>query len=498
MTNTFRPGKYKHYKGGMYTAFCLAEDKFGNKYVLYRQESHNHDFWIRPVEMFTDQVDVQGVKTERFAKSGKSRDIAEMIKELAEILKNRDLDVYHSESKEVFCIPEIETTKKSIAVSRRDVQNVGGYLSEYALAGRMEYSICKIDGNLRIIKGKSLPDGLKLIIGDNREELIKNFINPCSIDLQIAESGYLRTRHKKLDIGSIAHPVNASELWKPIRIYKDSTGSYIKLKPRQTVITHTKERISIPNDCAGKIEVKSTYARLSLSVTMGDFCNPGYCGYFPLEISNHGNHTIILHAGETMAQLMLMPLVGPIINRYAQKATFRNNDGIDDGNPYTFYRERALKQIRKQNGAESVIVLYQKIYEGINAETAEDMNAYRARFENNFLTFCQRKMKKEKYLNASREPDIKILCKKYIERERRIKRFWNIPIGVVITAIVLPILGIIAQLNTDWMPKIFTPRAIPIIIFIIVVSLIFYFKKPKEFCTLEKIDIDRMISSFSE
>ena len=50
-------GTYKHYKEGKrYIAFCIANDRYMNKYVLYQQCYGTNDFWIRPYDMFFDSV----------------------------------------------------------------------------------------------------------------------------------------------------------------------------------------------------------------------------------------------------------------------------------------------------------------------------------------------------------------------------------------------------------------------------------------------------------
>ena len=121
----------------------------------------------------------------------------------------------------------------------------------------------------------------ELKVGENDVELIKKIINPCSIDLQIADSGFLTSKYKVLDPQSIEHVSSATDLWKKVKMFrsKNHSSEFIKLRPGKTILTHTKERICIPKDCAGKVEIKSTYARLSLAITSGDFCNPGYNCY---------------------------------------------------------------------------------------------------------------------------------------------------------------------------------------------------------------------------
>ena len=267
------------------------------------------------------------------------------------------------------------------------------------------------------------------------------------------------------------------------------------------VLTHTKELIKIPKDCAAKIEIKSTFARLSLSITTGDFCNPGYKGYYPLEIKNNGKHTIILHEGETMAQLMLLPLQGPILNEYSRKATFINNKGYDDGTPYSFWKERSIKALRKKDGTQLLLNLYQEIMNSVDNQTTEDVNGFKERFSNNFLPYCQKHLDgKALSKSGDNTPDAKKLLLNYIKKEKLLKSFLMIKWGAVLLSIIsaiLPNMLTIVQLDENmgiiqlfihfFWPWLF----VSIILAIIAISLFIF--SPKVFCTFEKYDIDKAI-----
>jgi cyclomaltodextrinase / maltogenic alpha-amylase / neopullulanase len=62
-------GKYKHYKGKYYEVIGVGrhsetlEDMVIYK-ALYQEEGGN--LWVRPIKMFTEEVDVNGIKKPRF------------------------------------------------------------------------------------------------------------------------------------------------------------------------------------------------------------------------------------------------------------------------------------------------------------------------------------------------------------------------------------------------------------------------------------------------
>ena len=60
-------GKYKHYKGNEYEVIGVAKhSETLEELVVYRALYGNHDLWVRPIEMFTEEVEVNGKKIPRF------------------------------------------------------------------------------------------------------------------------------------------------------------------------------------------------------------------------------------------------------------------------------------------------------------------------------------------------------------------------------------------------------------------------------------------------
>ena len=520
-------GNYKHYKEGKkYTAFCIANDKYMNQYVLYQQCYGTLDFWIRPFSMFFDSVKCTSASGEeksvaRFKISGKAKAPDEYIDRLVQMIKEIDIRIHHSETMQTYIITSISKEEGIVSVEPFDffeeqcnyLGGQGGYITQYELIRRMGKNCCLVNHKLEVWDiSSNIPDTMRLLIDGYSNEDIKALINPCSIDFRIAETGFLKTRLKTVDPQSIEHATKASDLWRSVKLKKskDGKGEYFKLWPGQTVLTHVKNRIKLPADCAGKIEIKSSYARLSLSITSGDFCNPGYDGFYPLEITNHGNHIILLHAGSVMGQLMLIPVMGPVLEENSKKATQKNKEkGYDDGTPYTFWLENSIKRMRKGSGHESIIDIYEKLRKEIQTGKVDDVNASKERFDDNFLSFCQNKIHKEKYKSQDeRMPDIRKLLNGYISHEKLLKGVYSIRwltgIGSIIGFIYATV-GFIFQGNEKavsnflikWYKNI--PQSFKCLLFIVslvflLVSIFLHIKKPKSFCTFEKIDMEKVLS----
>lgn len=488
-------GKYVHFKGNTYNVFCLAKDLEDQLFVIYKQCYGDKSFWVRPYKMFFEKVELNGKIVDRFTPTNGVRKKSNgKIKTLINLVENQELAMRNSETLEEYFIVNVNEEWNYVVICAKNKQGAG-YLTEYELLGRMGYSGCVINGEMRVFnKQTPVSEVAKLKIGNNDISLLLKQLNPCSIDLQIAQSGYLITKKKIVDPQSIELISRANTLWKKVKVYKSKrqNTTFFKIRPGETILTHTKEKLKIPYDCAGKIEIKSTYARLSLSISSGDFCNPGYEGYFPFEITNKGNHTIILHQCETMAQLMLIQMNGPIFVNYKEKATYRNDQGYDDGTPYSFWRERSINQLRNERGTQEIVNVYYGILNSINSDNTKDINAFRQRLNNNFLPFCQKKLNKNKYRNQDNElPDNKKIIYDYIKREKFLKSISKIKwISIVLTLLSSLIPLFFQYWETDLATKLWV--CLGIIITLLTITILLWLKFPKYFCTFEYVDIEKI------
>jgi hypothetical protein len=61
-------GRYRHYKGGLYEVTGVVRHSESlAPMVLYRPLYNDSGWWVRPFEMFTGEVAVDGRPTPRFA-----------------------------------------------------------------------------------------------------------------------------------------------------------------------------------------------------------------------------------------------------------------------------------------------------------------------------------------------------------------------------------------------------------------------------------------------
>jgi hypothetical protein len=66
--NDIKPGIYKHYKNKNYKVICEAtHSETREKVVVYQCLYDDYSIWVRPKEMFTELVEVEGMQVPRFA-----------------------------------------------------------------------------------------------------------------------------------------------------------------------------------------------------------------------------------------------------------------------------------------------------------------------------------------------------------------------------------------------------------------------------------------------
>lgn len=70
--STVRPGRYRHYKGNFYQVIDIAyHSETEERLVLYRQLYGDGSLWVRPLDMFIENVLVDGYQVPRFDYIGK-------------------------------------------------------------------------------------------------------------------------------------------------------------------------------------------------------------------------------------------------------------------------------------------------------------------------------------------------------------------------------------------------------------------------------------------
>lgn len=67
MGNSIKPGRYRHYKGNEYIVFGTARhSETEEELVVYRTDYGDKSYWVRPLQMFVETIEINGKTIPRF------------------------------------------------------------------------------------------------------------------------------------------------------------------------------------------------------------------------------------------------------------------------------------------------------------------------------------------------------------------------------------------------------------------------------------------------
>ena len=99
--------------------------------------------------------------------------------------------------------------------------------------------------------------------------------------------------------------VSGTDDAKPVKSFFDSTrrrfGETFLLHPNQTVLCSSLEYIKLPDNVFGVLNIRSSYARLGLSIST--IIQAGYTGCISIELTNVNNNPIRLRVGARIFQI---------------------------------------------------------------------------------------------------------------------------------------------------------------------------------------------------
>jgi dCTP deaminase len=147
---------------------------------------------------------------------------------------------------------------------------------------------------------------------------------PASIDLHLGDTllywpEWIR-RDPRVDQSHLWCTWTAEDLHEP-------SGPIWVLQPGYRYLAATRERIRMPDDLAGQIDARSSWARDGLNVLAGPagFIDPGFIGYVVLELSVIGSQ-LVLWPGASIAQLIVHRMERPARRPYSGK--YQDQTGV--------------------------------------------------------------------------------------------------------------------------------------------------------------------------
>jgi len=114
------------------------------------------------------------------------------------------------------------------------------------------------------------------------------------------------------------------------------------LHPGEFVLGSTAERIGIPDDLVGRLEGKSSLARLGLVIhSTAGFVDAGFDGYLTLELSNVASLPITLYPGMKIGQISFMQMTTPADTPYGSGALGSKYQGQRGPRPSRYWENFA-------------------------------------------------------------------------------------------------------------------------------------------------------------
>jgi deoxycytidine triphosphate deaminase len=178
--------------------------------------------------------------------------------------------------------------------------------------------------------------------------------------------------------GSLVDAIDARRYWKRIEL---SPTQAITLRPNEMILARTYEKFTIPKEFAGKIEGRSSFARMGLMIhCSADFINPGYRGHMPLQLVNTGQTPIRIRPFLPICQLVVVRLLTTPKVAYGDPS-IGSKYMDDDGGPSYWWKDKSYVQLHDWLKNQSVS---EEIRQKIGAAIGHRENDLIDRFESWF------------------------------------------------------------------------------------------------------------------
>jgi len=128
-----------------------------------------------------------------------------------------------------------------------------------------------------------------------RPLLDQNQVTNISVDLRLGCDFLVSIKCRDPFIDATREYDAYENIYKFYQETRRQIGETFFLHPNQTIMASTLEYVKLPNNLMATIDVRSSYARLGL--TMNSFLEPGYCGCISVVLTNTSMNPIKLAVG---------------------------------------------------------------------------------------------------------------------------------------------------------------------------------------------------------
>lgn len=201
-------------------------------------------------------------------------------------------------------------------------------------------------------------------------------IQPASMDLRLGSEFLI------IKIGKITHldPLrNPADVKFEVEKYTDRYKILNKddrfiLHPDEFVLGCTLEYIRLPMDIAARVEGRSSWGRLGISVhSTAGYVDPGFCGNITFELKNMGKVPIPLYPGIRIAQLAFFK----VNNDIKYKGKYNESFGVVSSKYFEDYEFKIMRDAFNKEYYENYLI---EIFEAIENNTGLPQTSSHGRF----------------------------------------------------------------------------------------------------------------------
>lgn len=158
------------------------------------------------------------------------------------------------------------------------------------------------------------------------EPFSDDMVQPGSLEMSLGNK-FRIFRYDRLAKGALIDTKGMSEPEGLTELVELKDGEAFFLSPHELVLASTKEKLGLSADLAGRIEGRSSFARIGVMVHItSGFIHPGSFGHQTLEISNMLNIPVKLYPGLRMCQIIFSTTTSPAQVPYGKKKDVKYYD----------------------------------------------------------------------------------------------------------------------------------------------------------------------------
>jgi dCTP deaminase len=151
-------------------------------------------------------------------------------------------------------------------------------------------------------------------------------LGSCSIDFRLGNTFMVfeYSRHSFID------PRQPQSIGDAMRTIEIEDGNAFMMQPGEFALASTMESLELPDDLLGRLEGRSSIARLGITVhSTAAVFEPGWVGTATMELSNLGRMAVALYPGMRICSFTFQQLTSPASVPYSRKENAKYAGQLD-------------------------------------------------------------------------------------------------------------------------------------------------------------------------